>query len=98
MFQRCGRSRSTATGRELKARKLARLLVLARIQALGGAGEKGIADSFDFVYELVKSDTFKKMDFAMTILSANADWEVPNYIVDGLRWLELRLHGPIAEA
>jgi len=44
MFQRGVQRRSTATGRELKARKLARLLVLIRIHALGGAAEKRIAD------------------------------------------------------
>jgi len=39
-------SRPTATGRELEARKLARLLVLVRIHALGGTGEKDIAALF----------------------------------------------------
>jgi len=38
--------RAIATGRELKARKLARLLLLVRIHARRGASEKDIADLF----------------------------------------------------
>jgi len=41
--------RPTATGRELEARKLARLLVLIRGDGLGGAGGKGIADYLEIV-------------------------------------------------
>jgi len=48
-------------------------------------------------YNLIRERLLKKTDFAMTVLSANADWEVSNYIVDGLRWLEFRLHGPVEE-
>lgn len=47
------------------------------------------------IYERVKSSKFKKTDFAMTVLSGPIDWSVPNYIADGLRWLETRLHGPL---
>ncbi|MDA3926613.1 MAG: ATP-dependent endonuclease [Kiritimatiellae bacterium] len=61
-----------------------------------------IPDSLDEVYqkiyELVKSSSFKKTDFAMQVLSCNINWQVPNYIEEGLRWLEGRLHGYQEEA
>jgi hypothetical protein len=69
-----------------------------------GAFQFGLAVPADLeqvyqeIFELVKSDTFKKTDFAMAVLSNTADWKVPNYVVDGLGWLELRLHGPVVES
>jgi len=74
-----------------------RLLRSGEVQ-LGLAVPADLEQAYQAIYELVKSDTFKKTDFAMTVLSVTVDWEVPNYIVDGLRWLELRLHGPAVEA
>jgi len=56
-----------------------------------------LEQAYEVIYGHVKSDTFKKTDFAMTVLSGTTDWEVPNYIDDGLCWLECRLHGPRAE-
>ena len=46
---------------------------------------------FETVYEHVKSSSFKKTEFALDILSSPADWRVPGYISDGLRWLDERL-------
>lgn len=49
--------------------------------------------AYQTIYEQTKSDSFKKTDFAMTILSSTFSWKVPNYIEEGLRWLEHKLHG-----
>ena len=54
--------------------------------------------AYQAIYEHVKSSNLKKTDFAMRVLSGTADWIVPNYIAEGLRWLECRLHGPLGEA
>lgn len=65
---------------------------------VGLAVPADLEQAYQEIYEHVKSDSFKKTDFAMTVLASKAEWEVPNYIVDGLQWLELRLHGPVVEA
>lgn len=43
------------------------------------------------VFDRVKSDGFKKTDFALEIASTEVDWKVPTYISDGLTWLAARL-------
>ena len=57
------------------------------------------------VWDRIKSDTFKKTEFAMDVLAydiplkegeevkdnQNRDWNVPAYIAQGLKWLETRL-------
>jgi len=57
------------------------------------------------VWRRIKSDTFKKTEFAMDVLAfeipagedeeasagQNQDWNVPHYIDEGLKWLETRL-------
>lgn len=42
------------------------------------------------MYELIRESSFKKTDFALTVLSSD-DWQVPLYIREGLEWLEQRL-------
>ncbi len=74
-----------------------RLLRSGEVQ-LGLAVPADLEQAYQAIYELVKSDTFKKTDFAMTVLSGTTDWLVPNYISEGLRWLECRLHGLLREA
>ncbi|MBD3678666.1 MAG: AAA family ATPase [Rhodobacteraceae bacterium] len=49
-------------------------------------------EAYNEIYKYVKSDSFKKTDFAMDVLASEADWKVPAYIVEGLEWLENRLH------
>lgn len=51
-------------------------------------------DAYQSVYERIKSDSFKKTDFAMDILACAEEWIVPGYIAEGLRWLETRLCPP----
>lgn len=55
-------------------------------------------DAYDEIYQRIKSSNFKKTDFAMNVLSINKDWQAPNYIAEGLRWLEHRLHETSNEA
>lgn len=48
-------------------------------------------DLYNTIYEHVKSPSFKKTEFALDISSSSADWQPPDYITDGLKWLEERL-------
>ncbi|MEQ9745985.1 ATP-dependent endonuclease [Pectobacterium actinidiae] len=50
-----------------------------------------LCDVYQVVYERVRSDSFKKTDFAMDILACTQEWTVPRYIAEGLSWLESRL-------
>lgn len=43
------------------------------------------------VYDQIRSDKFKKTAFAMSLLATDADWATPQYIAQGLHWLEGRL-------
>lgn len=57
-------------------------------------------DAYQSVYDRIKSDSFKKTDFAMDILACPEEWIVPGYIAEGLKWLEERLSPqptPVAE-
>ncbi len=53
-------------------------------------------EAYAAIYEHIKSSSFKKTDFAMDMLVHEKAWDVPAYIVDGLEWLENRLHPPVA--
>lgn len=57
-----------------------------------------LEDAYNAIYVQVGSRNFKKTDFAMEVLAGNAEWQVPDYISEGLQWLENRLHGPAGEA
>jgi predicted ATP-dependent endonuclease of OLD family len=50
--------------------------------------------AYDQIYERIRTDSFKKTDFAMDLLACSPVWVPPKYIVDGLLWLETRLCGP----
>lgn len=54
-----------------------------------------LEQAYQTVFKHVKSDSFKKTDFAMAVLSRQVEWVVPNYIKEGLCWLEGKLHGPM---
>lgn len=51
-------------------------------------------DVYQEVYDRIRSDSFKKTDFAMDILACDTEWVVPGYIAEGLKWLEARLSPP----
>ena len=50
--------------------------------------QKNFEEEYQAVFERVKSSSFKKTDFALDVASSTADWATPQYIADGLRWLE----------
>lgn len=56
---------------------------------------ENLEEAYEAIYQHIKSSSFKKTDFAMDMLASTADWQVPNYIAEGLQWLEHRLHGPV---
>ncbi len=49
---------------------------------------ENLEDAYRAIYERVKSNSFKKTDFAMSVLAGDENWKVPRYISDGLVWLE----------
>jgi predicted ATP-dependent endonuclease of OLD family len=55
-----------------------------------------LAAAYQTIYDQIRSDDFKKTDFALSLLDTSAAWKVPTYIVQGLLWLETRLCAPIA--
>ncbi len=48
-------------------------------------------NAYEAVYSHIRSSNFKKTDFAMDILACKSDWLTPNYIHQGLRWLQHRV-------
>jgi len=40
------------------------------------------------IYEAIKSSSFKKTEFALDVSTAENKWAVPQYILEGLVWLE----------
>lgn len=53
-----------------------------------------LGEAYACICDHIRSGNFKKTDFAMSILAGPISWEVPNYIDDGLKWLEGRLCPP----
>lgn len=53
-----------------------------------------LQEAYKEIYERIRSDSFKKTDFAMSLLAGNTTWATPSYITEGLSWLETRLCGP----
>lgn len=66
--------------------------------SIGVAVRMPLDEAYTDVYDRIHSDSFKKTDFAMNVLACTKPWTVPNYIAEGLRWLEVRLCPPLAEA
>jgi hypothetical protein len=93
------------TSKTLRPRTLEETIVYENFQLFrSGVLSIGIAipalldDVYQEVYERIRSDSFKKTDFAMDILACDAEWLVPGYISEGLNWLEARLLPPLTEA
>ncbi|WP_104017813.1 ATP-dependent nuclease [Roseovarius nitratireducens] len=63
--------------------------------SIGSEIPAALDEAYEAVYERIKSSNFKKTDFALDMLASDADWQVPAYIAEGLRWLENRLHPPV---
>jgi putative ATP-dependent endonuclease of OLD family len=51
-------------------------------------GDQDFGKEYTAVFEATKSSSFKKAEFALNIASLTTDWVTPQYIADGLRWLE----------
>lgn len=63
--------------------------------SIGIAIPELLQEAYTSVYDRVRSDSFKKTDFAMDILACADKVIVPNYIAEGLLWLEARLCPPL---
>lgn len=51
---------------------------------------------YQSVYEAIRASKFKKTEFALSVISSDANWLTPKYITDGLKWLEAELRATIA--
>ncbi len=52
-------------------------------------GDKDLTELVRRIHRRVQAKSFKKTDFALALLAENpAQWTVPAYIANGLRWLE----------
>lgn len=69
-------------------------LLRSETLSIGIAVPPTLPDAYQAIYDRIRSDSFKKTDFAMSLLASTAAWTVPGYIIDGLRWLETRICGP----
>jgi len=94
-----------ATSRTMRARTIEEAFAYQNFALLRdeqiGLGCKipvGLDEAYEAIYQRVRSSGFKKTDFAMSVLAGPVEWQVPNYITEGLQWLEVKLHGPVAEA
>lgn len=53
------------------------------------SGDKDLTELARRIHRRVQAKSFKKTDFALALLAENsAQWTVPAYIANGLRWLE----------
>jgi putative ATP-dependent endonuclease of the OLD family len=52
---------------------------------------------YQTIFEHVKSDSFKKTEFALDVASTTENWNSPKYIADALIWLEKRLTPTVEE-
>lgn len=60
--------------------------------------EKGLAELVGRIHKRVQAKSFSKTDFALALLAEDpANWVVPEYIADGLRWLEAEIAPPEPE-
>ena len=73
-------------------------LVRAGTLSIDATIRASLDEAYQDVYDLIRSESFKKTDFAMDVLACDEEWAVPAYIAEGLRWLEKRLCPPLAGA
>ena len=73
-------------------------LVRAGTLSIDATIRASLDEAYQDVYDLIRSESFKKTDFAMDVLACDEEWAVPVYIAEGLRWLEKRLCPPLASA
>lgn len=54
-------------------------------------------NEYSKIYEAIKSSSFKKTEFALNVSTAQDEWTVPQYIQEGLVWLEGETSSTIEE-
>jgi len=59
---------------------------------IGKAIPDDLNDAYQTVYDRIRASTFKKTDFAMSVLAGGDVWQTPGYIAEGLGWLEAKLY------
>lgn len=59
--------------------------------SLGIEVPDNLDEAYMEIYKKVKSSSFKKTNFALEVLFLDKDWKTPNYIKEGLEWLDERL-------
>lgn len=60
--------------------------------------EKTLAELVNRIHKRVQAKSFSKTDFALALLAEDpTDWVVPEYIAEGLRWLEAEIAPPEPE-
>lgn len=66
---------------------------LARTKKLkiGGAMPEALDEAYEATFKGIVSSNFKKTEFALEVLEIDEDWNTPEYIAEGLQWLETRL-------
>jgi len=50
---------------------------------------------YESIYNLVKSNNFKKTEFALDIVFSEEDWKVPHYIKAGLIWFQSKMENQL---
>ena len=58
--------------------------------------ERDFENEYKKVFEVVTSKSFKKTEFALKVASSDSKWTVPNYVEEGLKWLERKI-SPVDE-
>ncbi|MHC9083781.1 ATP-dependent nuclease [Luteimonas sp. RIT-PG2_3] len=66
-------------------------LLRAGTITIGKVVPDNLQDAYQTIYDRIRSDAFKKTDFAMSLLDGQIDWVTPAYIAAGLSWLETKL-------
>ncbi|MDO8241013.1 MAG: AAA family ATPase [Candidatus Moranbacteria bacterium] len=62
-------------------------------------GDQDFEKEYSAIFEGIKSPSFKKTEFALGVASVKVDWETPQYIAEGLSWLEKTMcANPLCEA
>ncbi|WP_013627073.1 ATP-dependent nuclease [Rubinisphaera brasiliensis] len=59
-------------------------------------GDPDYEEEYQAVFEAIRASTFKKTEFALSVISSDADWVTPKYIAEGLKWLEAELRATVA--
>jgi putative ATP-dependent endonuclease of OLD family len=72
-------------------------LLRSGVLSIGISIPAALPEAYQNIYDRIRSDDFKKTDFAMSLLAMSDTWAVPPYIVEGLQWLETRLCVPVLD-